>query len=81
MTTKVMTLNDVPSKTEDFLRRCCDDGKSMVVELPDHRRVSVQIHDDDDDLIDRLIEKNAAFRRLLEKSQASPLLPFPPPGA
>lgn len=81
MTTKVMTLNDVPSKTEGFLRRCCDDGKSLVVELPDRRRVSVQIHDDDDDLIDRLIEKNAAFRQLLEKSQASPLLPFPPPSA
>lgn len=78
MTTKIMTLNDIPSQTEDFLRRCCDDGKSLIVELPDHRRVSVQMHDDDDDLIDRLIEGNAAFRQLLAKSQASPLLPFPP---
>ncbi len=78
MTTKVMTLNDVPTKTEDFLRRCCDDGQTLVIELPDHRRLSVQIHDDEDDLIDRLIETNVAFRQLLEKSQASPLLPFPP---
>ena len=78
MTMKVMTLNDVPSKTEDFLRRCCDEGHSLVIELPDHRRLSVQLHDDDDDLIDRLIETNVSFRQLLEKSQASPLLPFPP---
>lgn len=81
MTTKVMTLNEVPSQTEEFLRRCCDDGQSLVIELPDHRRVSVQMHDAEDDLIDRLIDKNTAFRRLLGKSQASPLLPFPPPGA
>ena len=79
MTTKVMTLNEVPSQTVEFLRRCCDDGHSFVVELPDHRRVSVQMHDKDDDLIDRLIETNAAFRQLLEDSQASPLLAFPPP--
>ena len=51
MTTKVMTLNEVPSQTEEFLRRCCDDSQSLVVELPDHRRISIQMHDEDDDLI------------------------------
>jgi hypothetical protein len=33
--------------------------------------------DDDDDLIDRLLESNPAFRALVEKSKASTRRPFP----
>jgi hypothetical protein len=32
--------------------------------------------DEDDDLVDRLLESNAAFRALIEKSKASPRKPF-----
>ncbi len=32
-----------------------------------------------DDLVDRLIESNPAFRALVEKSKASPRKPFPTP--
>jgi hypothetical protein len=47
--------------------------------LPDHRLVSIQglESDDDDDLVDRLLESNSAFRALVEKSKASPRRPFP----
>jgi hypothetical protein len=50
----------------------------VVVELPDHRLVSIQglEPDEDDDLIDRLVESNASFRALVEKSKASARRPF-----
>jgi len=51
----------------------------VVVELPDHRFVAIQpldTHDEDDTLISDLIEKDAEFRALVEKSAASPRKPF-----
>jgi hypothetical protein len=35
--------------------------------------------DEDDDLVDRLIASNPAFRALIQKSKASPRKPFPTP--
>jgi hypothetical protein len=58
---------------------CVNTGRTVVVELPDHRRVILQPldgADDGDDLIDRLIERNAGFRRLLTESDASGRKPF-----
>jgi hypothetical protein len=61
------------------LTECLDSGEALVVELPDHRLVSIQglEPDDDDDLVDRLLESNPAFRALVEKSKTSPRKPFP----
>jgi hypothetical protein len=50
-----------------------------VVELPDHRFVAIQpldADDEDDSLVNELIDTNADFRALLEKSAASPRRPF-----
>lgn len=76
MSTKVMSLSEFQTGTETILRDCCDSHETVVVELPDHRRVTIQ-SSDDDDLIDRLIETNAEFRELLRKSAAGPRHPFP----
>jgi len=61
------------------LTECLDSGEALVVELPDHRLVSIQSlePDDEDDLVDRLLKSNTAFRPLIEKSKASPRRPFP----
>lgn len=61
---------------------CLDSGEALVVELPDHRLVSIRglEPDEDDDLVDRLIESNPTFRALVQKSKASPRKPFPTPG-
>jgi hypothetical protein len=77
MDTKVITLSELQADTEGLLRRCYDSGQALVVELPEHGLVSISPVPEDDDLINQLIEHNPAFRRLLEKSIASPREPFP----
>jgi hypothetical protein len=44
-----------------------------------HRLVSIPSlePDDEDDLVDRLLKSNPAFRALVEKSKASSRRPFP----
>ncbi len=61
------------------LNECLDSGQSLVVELPDHRLVSIHALEptDDDSLVDDLLESNASFQALVEKSKASPRRPFP----
>ena len=56
-----------------------DSGQSLVVELPDHRLVSIQSLEpgDDDPLVDELLESNAQFRALVTRSRMSERLPFP----
>jgi hypothetical protein len=51
----------------------------MVVELPDRRLIAIQSLEatDDDDLIDKLLESNPAFRAMVAKSKAGPRKPFP----
>jgi len=60
---------------------CLDSGQALVVELPDHRLVSIQSlePDQDDDLVARLIKSNPSFRKLVAESKASPQKPFPIP--
>ena len=76
MPTKVIPLKDLQADPEHLLRECCDSGLPLVVELPDERRVTIQPFDENDDLVDRLIETNPAFRQLLAKSAQSPVKPF-----
>ncbi len=74
-----MTYREFQSRSEEVMRRCGQSGESIVVEFPDQVTVRILPNDENDDFIDRLIENNTEFRELLEKSNASPLIPFPPP--
>ncbi|MBL8799673.1 MAG: hypothetical protein JNM56_37670 [Planctomycetia bacterium] len=76
MATKIIPLHELQMDTEGYLRRCLDSGQALVVELPDHRLLSIQPVEEDDALTDELIEHNAAFQALLAKSAASPRKPF-----
>jgi hypothetical protein len=77
MTTKVISLDEFEQGLRSVLESCSESGQSVIVELPDHRRVSIQTWDEDDDLIDRLLENNAEFREMAKKSFAGPRRPFP----
>jgi hypothetical protein len=77
MDTKVIPLSELRADLEGVLGRCFDSGEPLVVALPDRGLVSIQPVESDDDLINELIEHNAAFRALIEKSKASPRRSFP----
>ncbi len=78
MSVKLIPLSRLEADPRGTLNDCLDSGQAVVVELPDHRLVSIQglEPDEDDDLIDRLVESNASFRALVEKSKASARRPF-----
>jgi hypothetical protein len=80
MSIKVIPLSRLEADPRGTLTECLDSGAALVVELPDHRLVSIQglEPDGDDDLVDRVLESNAEFRALVEKSKASPRKPFNP---
>ena len=80
MDIEVIPLSQLQTDTPGLLTKCCDSGQSVVVELPDHRFVAIQpldaADDEDDSLVSDLIDTNADFRALVEKSAASPRKPF-----
>ena len=79
MDIEVIPLRQLQTDTPRLLARCCDSGQPVVVELPDHRLVAIQSldpDDEDDSLISDLLETNADFRALVEKSAASRRKPF-----
>ena len=78
MSIKLIPLSRLEADPQGTLSECLDSGEALIVELPDHRLVSIQglEPDDDDDLVDRLLESNPSFRALVEKSKASPRRPF-----
>src|SRR5215210_5799295 len=79
MSIELIPLSRLEADPLGTLSECLDSGRALVVELPDHRLVSIQALEpnDDDDLVDRLLESNPAFRALIEKSKSSPRRPFP----
>jgi hypothetical protein len=77
MDAKVISLSNFQADPEGVLGRCFDSGETVVVALPNRGLVSIQPVESDDDLVNELIEHNAAFRELLIKSLASPREPFP----
>jgi hypothetical protein len=84
MSIKLIPLSRLEADPRGTLNECLDSGEALVVELPDHRLVAIQGLEpcEDDDLVDRLLASNPAFRALVEKSKASPRRPFPrSPGA
>ena len=79
MNIEAIPLSELQTDTPGLLAKCCDSGQAVVVELPDHRLVAIQpldSDDEDDSLVSDLIETNAAFRALLERSKAGTRKPF-----
>ena len=79
MDIEMIPLSQLQTNPHGLLSECCDTGRPLVVELPDHRLVAIQSiepNDTDDSLVSDLLESNAAFRALVEKSKASPRKQF-----
>lgn len=79
MDIELIPLSQLQADPQSLLNECCDTGRPIVVELPDHRLVSIQSiepGETDDSLVSDLLESNAAFRALVEKSKASPRRDF-----
>ncbi|MEX0704212.1 MAG: hypothetical protein WD069_19085 [Planctomycetales bacterium] len=78
MAIKTIPLSRLKSDLEKTLNDCAESGQTVVVELPDHRLVSIQSLDpgEDDDLTDELVESNPKFQALVEKSKAGQRKPF-----
>ncbi len=79
MDIEVIPLSQLQTDAPGLLTKCCDSGQPVVVELPDHRFVAIQpldADDEEDSLVNELIDTNADFRALIEKSAASARKPF-----
>ena len=79
MDIEMIPLSQLQTDPQSLLSECCDSGRPIVVELPDHRLVAIQsIEPDDsnDTLVSDLLESNPTFRALVEKSKASPRKEF-----
>ena len=78
MDIKLIPLSRLETDPKGMLNECVDSGQPLVVELPDHRLVSIQTLEPagDDSLTDELLESSPSFRALVEKSKASPRRPF-----
>lgn len=79
MSIKRISLDRLESDPRGTLNECLDSGHVLVVELPDHRLVSIQglEPDEDDDLVDRLLASNPDFRALVERAKTGTRRPFP----
>lgn len=78
---KRVPLSQLAADPAGTLTECLDSGKSLVIELPDHRLVSIQALEStvDDDLLDELLESSPSFRALVQKSKDGPRRPIPGP--
>lgn len=78
MDIRVIPLSRLEADPAGTLAECFESGEALVIEMPDRRRLSIRPFEPDepDHLIDDLIEHNAKFRELIEKSKASGRKPF-----
>ena len=78
MDCKTISLSRLETSLRLTLDECVTSGTPVIVELPGDRRVVLQPITvvPDDDLADRLIANNAAFREMLARSAASGSVPF-----
>jgi hypothetical protein len=80
MDIKVIPLSSLQNNPGQVLNDCCDSGHGIVVEMPDHRMVSIEPiepGDGNDPLVDDLLASNQSFRKLVEKSKNSAKFQFP----
>jgi hypothetical protein len=77
---KTIPLSRLEANLGATLNECADSGQPVVVELPDHRLIAIQVLEttEDDSLIDDLLQSNPEFRALVAKSKAGPRKPFLP---
>jgi hypothetical protein len=75
---KQIPLSRLEADPQGTLTECLDSGLSLIVELPDHRFVSIQTLEpaEDDSLVDELLQSSPSFRAMVEKSKTSPRRPF-----
>ena len=78
MAIKTIPLGQLETELRETLNECADSGQTVVVEMPDHRLLTIQALDpqDDDDLVDELFASNPKFQALVAKSKASPRKTF-----
>jgi len=78
MDIKMIPLSRLEADPGGTLTECLDSGHPWVIELPDHRLVTIQGLDptEADTLMDDLIASNPSFQALVAKSKASPRRPF-----
>jgi len=78
MAIKSIPLSHLKADLERTLNECAESGEPMVVELPGHRFLTIQLLEsvEDDTLVDELLESNAEFRALVASSKSSPRKPF-----
>jgi hypothetical protein len=76
MSIKLIPLSRLEADPRGTLTECLESGEALVVELPDHRLVSIQglepDDNDEDGPDDRWPESDPAARPLLETSNDSP---------
>ncbi len=75
---KVILLSELAANPQATLAECVASGDAFVVELPDHRLVSIQGLEpsEDDSLVDELLASNPSFRAMLQRSKDSLRRPF-----
>ena len=79
MSTTVIPLSRLQANPTALLTECCDSSQTFVIELPDHRLVTIQQLEGDetsDSLVDDLLARNSAFQALVAESKASPRMDF-----
>ncbi len=79
MDIEVIPLSQLQTDPRAVLNECCESGRALVVELPDHRLVAIQSLEPDnaaDSLVSDLLETNPRFRALVEESKAGSRKPF-----
>lgn len=80
MDIKTIPLSQLEDDPTGTLQQCADTGGWLVIELPDHRLVSIQSLEpfEDDSLTNELLESNPDFQAVLRRSQAAPRRVFSP---
>jgi hypothetical protein len=76
---KTISLSRLEAELAKTLNECSESGQTVVVEMPDHRLLTIQPFDpeENDDLIDELLASNPKFQELVAKSMSGARKPFP----
>jgi len=78
MAIKTIPLSRLETDLEKTLNECAESGDTVIVEMPDHRLLTIQPLDpqEDDALMDELLASDPKFQALVAKSKASLTLVF-----